>query len=67
MILLLSAMAILIGATTVAFGVVVAGIRKTDRQMSLGHPASNGADAFARKITGAYSECRTMRVRTTRR
>ena len=56
-------------ATVAAFVALVAGIRRTDRQMSLGNPARGRADAFARKMTGAYTsrQPRSRRGVTARR
>jgi hypothetical protein len=57
------------GATVAAFVALVAGIRRTDRQMSLSNPARGHVDAFARKMTGAYAgrQARSMRGMMTRR
>jgi hypothetical protein len=58
-----------LGAGAVAFVALVAGIRRADRQMSLGNPACGRADAFARKMTGAYAgrQPRSMRGKAPRR
>jgi hypothetical protein len=58
-----------LGAGAVAFVALVAAIRRADRQMSLGNPARGRADAFARKMTGAYAgrQPRSMRGKAPRR
>lgn len=39
----------------VAFGILVAGIRGSERRMSLEHSSPHGfADAFTRKVLGVY-------------
>lgn len=59
MILVLALFVAIAGLVIVAFIIVVAGIRQTDRQMSLRGPSRNHADSFARKITGAYADVRS--------